>query len=100
MQAKRPLLPELDRERNDPITGPIARARHLAESIFGGIDRYCLFEGQTTFERRRLLAGPGAYLRLLGPGGEIGVGLFVADALDCAADSDRPIHRFSVERHG
>ncbi len=46
----------------------------------------------------RLLAGPGADLRLLGPGGEIGVGLGVGHRRHVAADADLTAQRLPVKQ--
>src|SRR5690242_12635123 len=97
MQAERALLPELDRERHEPVARPVRRARHFADREFHRIDRHGLLEGKAAFERRRLLARPGAYLRLLGARSEIGVGLFIADPLDAAAQAHLPVHRLPIE---
>ena len=45
-------------------------------AIFGGVDGDRFLEGEAAFERRGLLARPGADLRLFGAGGEIGVGFW------------------------
>src|SRR6185437_13166842 len=66
VQAERALLPELDRDRHDPVAGPIGRTRDFADGIFRRIDGDRLFEGEAALQRRGLLARPGPDLCLLG----------------------------------
>src|SRR5215471_14357709 len=77
VQAERPVVPELDRQREEAIAGPIRRARNRSERVFRGVERDRLLEGVAALERCRLLAGPGTDLRQARPGGEVGVGLVV-----------------------
>ena len=100
MQTEWPFLPELDRERHDPVSGPIGRPRHIAERVFRGINRNGLLEGEATFERRRLLARPGADLGLLGARGKISIGLGIGDPFNLAAHPDLPVDRLPVEDQG
>ncbi len=64
----------------------------------GGVERDRLLEGQPAFQRRRLLAGPGADLRQPRAGGVIGVGLGAETALDRAAQAHLPALRFPVKQ--
>src|SRR5947207_10232940 len=91
MQAERPVVPELHRDRHDTVAGPVRRARHGTERIFRGVERDRLLEGEPAFQRARLLARPGADLRAPRAGGEVGVGLFGRHAFDQAADADLPV---------
>ena len=59
VQAKRAIVPELDRDGRDPESGPIWRARHLADQKPGGLRCNRFFEREAAFERARLLARPG-----------------------------------------
>src|SRR5581483_974659 len=68
VQAERPLLPEFHFLRHDAVARPMRRPRHLADGVFRRIDRDRLLEGEAAFQRRGLLARPGADLRLLGAG--------------------------------
>src|SRR6478752_10042911 len=97
VQAERPVVPELDQHRHDAVTGPARRPRHAADGVFGGIKRHRLFEGEAAFERKGLLAGPGADLRLLRAGGEIGVRFGIGDGFGRAADTDLPVERLPME---
>src|SRR3974390_686197 len=97
VQAERPLLPELNREWHDAVARPVERPRNVGERVFGGVDRNRLLEGEAAFQRRRLLARPGADLRLLRSAGEIGIGLGVGDPLDVAAHADLPAWRLPVK---
>src|SRR5487761_355365 len=55
VQPERPLLPELDLGRHDPIADPMRRPRYRADCKFGGKARNRLFEGEPALQRRRLL---------------------------------------------
>src|SRR5262245_27878038 len=79
VQADRAVVPEFEAHRIDLPAVPAARARHLAERVFGGELGDRLLEGVAAFQRLRLLAGARTDLRLLRPCGEIGVGLGVGD---------------------
>jgi hypothetical protein len=57
-----------------------------------------LLERKTTFQRLRLLAGPGTDLRLLRAGGEIGIGLGVGHGRHRSADADLPAQRLPVKQ--
>ena len=98
MQTERPVVPELDRDRHDAIAGPVRRARYGADDVFGGVDGNRFLEGEPAFQRARLLARPGADLRTLRAGREIGVGLLGRDALDRPADADLTVQRLPVEQ--
>src|SRR5690349_8613012 len=58
MQAERPVVPELHAERHDAVAGPVWRARHGADRMFGGLQRDRFLEGKAAFQRTRLLARP------------------------------------------
>src|ERR1041384_7116333 len=49
VQAERPVVPELDRDRHDAIAGPVRRARDGTDGIFRGVDCDRLLEGQPAF---------------------------------------------------
>ena len=74
VQAERAVVPEFETLRRDAPAAPALRARHFADHIFGGDLGDGLLEGKAALQRLRLLACPGADLRLLRPRGEIGVG--------------------------
>src|SRR5215475_8045514 len=97
MQTERPVMPELDRQREEAIAGPIRRAWNRSHRVFRGVERDRLLEGVAALERRRLLAGPGADLGKAGPGGEVGIGLLVVDSRDRAAQPHLPVQRFPME---
>src|SRR5436190_23031227 len=98
VQPERAVVPEFELRRRDAPTAPARRARHLANNILGGERSDRLFECKTAFQRLRLLACPGADLRLLRPGGEISVGLFFGHRCHVAADADLPAQRFPMEQ--
>src|SRR5262245_3557957 len=100
VQAERAVVPELDHHRHDAVAAPVGRARHCADGVFGGIERDRLFQGEAVLERHRLLARPGADLRALGAGREIGVGLGVAHLLDRPAHAHLAPERLPVEHGG
>ena len=79
VQAEGLVLPELDRDRRDAEARPVGRARHVADGIFGRVDRHRLFQREAAFQRARLLARPGADAAVAGAALEIGVRLGVAD---------------------
>src|SRR5262252_2836156 len=91
VQPERPVLPELDLHRLQPVAGPVRRPRDGSHYELGGDERDRLLESVAALERRRLLAGPGADLGEARAGGEIGVGLRVGDALDRAAQPHLPV---------
>src|ERR1700738_3096847 len=93
VQSKGPIVPEFETYWCDPPPAPPRRPRHLADEVIGGDLGNRLLERESAFQRLRLLAGPGADLGLLRPGGEIGVGLGVAHGRHIAADPDLPAHR-------
>src|SRR3954447_1802681 len=92
-----PVLPELERDRNNAEAGPVGRARHLADRVLRGIEGYRLFEGEAALERARLLARPGADAAIARTTREIGVSLVVADPGHRPACSDLPPKAFPVE---
>ena len=98
MQAERPVVPELDLHRHDAVAGPVRRARHGAERVFRAVERDRLLEREPAFQRARLLARPGADLRALRAGGEIGVGLLRRHALHRPAHAHLPVQRLPVEQ--
>src|SRR6478609_722663 len=71
VQPERPVVPELEPHRRDAPAAPARRSRHLADDMFGGNQRDRLLEGEAALQRLRLLARPGADLRLFRTGGEI-----------------------------
>src|ERR1700759_2246122 len=79
VQAERTVVPELETHRRDAPAAPARWARHLTDHVPGGDLGDRLLEGKAALQRLRLLARPGADLRLLGAGGEIGVGLLSGD---------------------
>ena len=97
MQAEWPLLPEFDLLRHNTEARPIRRSRHRADGELRGVERDCLLEGESAFERRGLLAGPGADLRHARARGVIGIGLRIRDVLDDAAQPDLALQQFPVE---
>src|SRR5260370_21868755 len=62
MQAERPVLPELHDQGLQAVAGPIRRSWDRSDRKFRRGQRDRLLEGVTAFERRRLLARPGADL--------------------------------------
>src|SRR5262249_42139974 len=84
-EAERAVLPKLDRERRQAVAGPIRWSRYGPDGELGGEQRDRLFERVATLEWRRLLAGPGADLGKARAGGEIGIGLGIADPRDRTA---------------
>src|SRR4029077_5272227 len=74
VQAERAVVPEFHAQRRDAPAAPARRPRHLADHMLGGDQRNRLLEGKAALQRLRLLARPGADLRLLWPCREIGVG--------------------------
>src|SRR5882757_4999045 len=98
VQAERAVVPEFEtRWLNAPAT-PARRPRHLADNMFGRDQSDRLLEGKAAFQRLRLLAGPGADLRLLWPCCEIGVGLGFGYRRHVAADADLPAQRLPVKK--
>src|SRR4029079_12757063 len=63
VQPERPLLPELDLLRDDAEARPVRRPRHRGYAEFRRVEGHRLLERHTAFQRRRLLARPGADLR-------------------------------------
>ena len=84
----------------DAEARPVRRPRHAGERIFRGIARDFLFEREAALERPRLVRGPGADLAVLGPRGEIGIGLGVAHRHHGAAHANLAPQRFPVEAQG
>src|SRR6266446_10327901 len=82
VQPVGPILPELNGHGDETIACPVGRARYGPDRELGHVERDRLLEGHAAFERRRLLAGPGADLGEPGAGREIGVGRRVLDPLD------------------
>src|SRR5262249_37965898 len=64
VEAEWPLLPELNGDRHNPVARPVWWPGNLADGVFRRINGNRLFEGESAFQRRRLLAGPGPNLRL------------------------------------
>ncbi len=97
MQAIRPLLPEFDGARRHAIAGPVRRPRHRA----AGEARRRLgvqpFEFRPAGERPGLRRGPGADLAVARTGGEISVGLGLADERGSTLDPHLPLQRFPVQ---
>src|SRR3954469_5242798 len=88
VQPERPVVPELEAGGRYSPAAPARRPRHVADDVSGGDFGDRLLEGKAAFQRLRLLAGPGADLRLLRPGGEIGAGFFRRHSRHVAADAD------------
>src|SRR6476660_9478441 len=97
VQPERAVVPEFETCGVDAPAAPALRARHFADHMFGGDQRDRLLEGEAALQRLRLLAGPGADLRLLRPRGEIGVGLFIRYRRHVAADPDLTAQRLPVK---
>src|SRR5262245_53369561 len=74
VQTIRSILPEFDDRRNEAITNPIGRTWNRSNRELRHRRRDRLLECHAAFERRRLLARPGADLREARPGREVGVG--------------------------
>src|SRR5690606_17642413 len=51
MQAERPVVPELDRNRADSETRPVGRAANIANGIFCSVFGNRLFQRETAFQR-------------------------------------------------
>src|SRR5690606_26799336 len=66
MQAERPIAPELDADGHDAEARPMRRARHLAKTEFGGINRNLPFELEACFELAGLSGCPCADLAVAG----------------------------------
>ena len=98
VQAERAIMPEFEPQRRNPPAAPARRPRHVADQVFGRDLGDRLFERKTALQGLRLLAGPGAELGLLRPGGEIGVGLGLGDRRHVAADADLPAQRLPVKQ--
>ena len=98
MQPERPVVPEFEAHRRNAPAAPAFRPRHLADKVLGRHLCDGLLEGKTAFQRLRLLAGPGADLRLFRPRREIGVGLGIRHRRHVAADADLPAQRFPVKQ--
>src|SRR5882757_3863486 len=64
VQAERAVVPEFETRWLNAPAAPARRPRHLADDVFGRDFCNCLLEGKAAFQRLRLLAGPGADLRL------------------------------------
>src|SRR5262245_6123389 len=62
VQPVRPVVPELDDERQQTIAGPLRRPWNGPQREPGGVERDRLLQGVAAFERRRLRARPGADL--------------------------------------
>src|SRR4030088_2259712 len=92
-ETERTVVPEFETRRGNAPAAPPGRARHFADHVFGGDQRDRLLEGKAALQRLRLLAGPGADLRLLRPRGEIGVGFLIAHRRHIAADADLTAQR-------
>src|SRR5258706_13999296 len=75
VQAERPVSPELQALRNHAKTGPVRRARNLAEAELQPELGDLLLQRQAIGQRPRLRRGPGAELRRPRPRRPIGVGL-------------------------
>src|SRR5215211_6110317 len=96
VQAERAVMPEFETRGVNAPAAPPRRARHVADHVFGGDQRNRLLEGKAALQRLRLLAGPGADLRLLRPRGEIGVGFRIRHRRHVAADADLTAQRLPV----
>src|SRR2546430_6927970 len=97
VQAERAVGPEFETLWLDAPAAPPLRARHFADHVFGGDLGDRLLEGKAALQRLRLLAGPGADLRLLRPRGEIGVGFLIAHRRHVATDADLTAQRLPVK---
>src|SRR5262245_26066304 len=93
MQPERPILPELDRNWHDAIAAPVGRPRHWADGVLCGYECHRFFEGKAAFQRRRLVARPGADLRAARARRKVGIGLGVAHARGRAADAHLALER-------
>ena len=75
VQPVGPILPEFHRQRQQTIARPVRRPWNRSNGEFRRRERDRLLEGEAAFERRRLLARPGADLRQARTGGEISISL-------------------------
>src|SRR5262249_54192777 len=98
VQAERAVLPKLDRERRQAVAGPIRWSRYGPDGELGGGQRDRLFQRVATLEWRRLLAGPGADLGKARAGGEIGIGLGIANPRDRTAQPHLSVRRLPMEQ--
>src|SRR6266702_966698 len=98
VEAEWAVVPELDARGRDAPAAPARRPRHLADNVFGRDLGDRLLEGEAALQLLRLLARPGADLGLLGPGGEIGVGLGLGHRRHVAADADLTAQRLPVKK--
>ena len=73
VQAKLPVLPELDFDRLQAVAAPVGGPGHLAVGELVRVVGDRLLQFGARFERSRLLAGPGADAAFARPAGEIGV---------------------------
>src|SRR5688572_33023934 len=62
VQPERSVFPELHCHWNNSISRPVRRPRHPPDRELGGVERHRFLEREPAFQRRRLLAGPGADL--------------------------------------
>src|SRR3954454_19720260 len=97
VQSERAIVPKFELGRRDPPAAPARRARYVADDVGGDYLGDRLFEGETAFERLRLLARPRSNLGLFRPGGEIGVGLCLRKRRHVAAYANLPPQRFPIE---
>src|SRR5579885_1113715 len=96
MEARGPLLPELDEQRPDAEAGPVFRPRHRA----GETLRRCLdqaLERSAAFQRRGLPRRPGAELALASPGPEIGIGFGRRDRRRWPLDANLTLQGFPMK---
>src|SRR5688572_1867581 len=97
MQAERTVMPELDRFRLDAETGPIRRARNLADCMTGGEHGDRRLELEAPLHRARLLRGPCTDAAVARTRGEIGIRLGIAHLFDRTPDAHLAAQRLPVE---
>src|SRR6185312_11849758 len=68
VQTERAVAPEFIFQRRHAEAGPVRRARHFLQRIFGGVFGDLFLERPAGFHRARLLARPRADLAVLGTG--------------------------------
>src|SRR5262245_7495273 len=100
MQAEFLILPELDRSRNDPETGPVRRARNVADGVTRRVFGNRLFQRESAFERAGLFGSPCADAAAAGARCEISVGLGIGYQFDRTAHAHLAAQRFPMEAHG
>src|SRR5882724_11098948 len=99
VQPIRPILPEFDDQRQQPVAGPVGRPRDGSNREFGHLNSNCLLEGHSVLQRGRLLAGPSSDLGEAWARGEIGVGDMILDLFQRPTQPYLPAQALPMEDH-